>query len=245
MKSARWAVVFGLLPAAAMCAEITVTGVGTVKAIPNQGELQVTCTQVGNKTQPLSEVKKANEACEKQYLSAARSIAGQDQVTIAPSFEKRFEYQEINGRSTRVEIGWAVTTRIEAVLPRPNGNVLAKDLAKLYDAADQAGAEVGTPVLGFTPETSRELRNKALGLATADAESVARAALPKDHELGELKTLSTTGSSRRPVPVPMAMAAAPRSARFESASPSVVEIGEQVIEHSIEAVYNFSKKLVD
>jgi len=244
MKPTKWALALGLLPAAAVCAEITVTGVGTVKAVPNQGKLSVTCSTVGNASQTLDQVRKLNEACERSFAAEAHAVAGKSNVDVVPSFEKRYEYKNVDGVSKRVYMGWQVVTRFDATLPRSNGQVLAADLAKLYDAADRAKAETGTPVLGFTPETRKTLRNQALGLATEDAEAVARAAIPKGHELGELQALSTTGVVHRSVPSPM-MAAAPRSARMESAGPTVVEIAEQEITHTIEAIYKFGKKLLD
>jgi uncharacterized protein YggE len=204
----RMAVVAGLLLAAAALAgvlrpegasavdpapttdTVTVTGTGSVSAVPNQAEISAGVETRGATAQAALD---ANAAAMRKVIAAIRQAGGRDVTTQTVSLSPVVDPE---GRQTAGN-GFVATNVVSA-------KTSLGDVGQLIDAAVEAGANtVWGPTLSHTD--AAKLYRDALAKAVADARERATAlATAAGRQLGDITTMTEGGA----VSIPLAEKAA-------------------------------------
>ena len=200
--------------AATVAREITVSGNGSVRAVPDRAQFSFgVTTQGASATQALN----ANATLARRVIAAveAAGVAAADVQTETVSLSPRLD----DGGAI---VGYTATNSVSATI---------RDLRKagtLVDAAAGAGAnDISGPALTRSDQTAlyRAALRAAVADATAKADAIARAA---GLRLGAVRSMVEGASS---IPLPMARASAP------AGEPSPVEPGTETIDASVTAEF--------
>ena len=161
---------------------ITVNGVGTVKAVPNEAQMSF---GVETRRPTAQAAVAANADAMRKVINALRQAGARE---IATQWVSVYPFTDETGAVS----GYTASNSVSAVSD-------ADDAARLIDAATEAGAnQVSGP--GLSPSNSEELYRAALAKAVADARLRAEVlAKASGRSLGAITTIVEGGASPQPM----------------------------------------------
>jgi uncharacterized protein len=192
---------------------ITVNGVGTVDAVPNEAQMSF---GVETRRPTAQAAVAANADAMRKIINALREAGGRE---LATQWVSVYPYTDDTGQVT----GYAASNSVSAVSD-------VGDAPKLIDAAAEAGAnQISGPGLSssIAEHLYRQALAKAVDAARLNAEALARAA---GRSLGSIATIVEGGST---LPEPMYRAAAQAA---DSATPIVP--GEQKTSATVSVTFS-------
>ncbi|MBI3549595.1 MAG: SIMPL domain-containing protein [Elusimicrobia bacterium] len=236
MRSLKWALVLGMLPAVAVHADryASFSGNGSVEVQPDVATVQETVTE--KQAFPATEdtVAAALAAKVQTKVNALKSKinAAQDVVTFVTSQPEK--YQERDERGNYHDRGWTATTIITVRLKGSN----------LHSRLQTLGPRMSNPRFGLSEAAERAAEQEAIVKATQHARGKAEAsATASGNRLGKL-VASGDHHVEVPVPGPRPAAARAMMSRESAEAPApLVDTEKAMI--TVRRVLHFIWELMD